>query len=72
PRGRSETRALAETETGADPGAGAPTGASATQRRGHPVGGAPPRYKRALPKEGSLVGLTEVAGAGFEPATFGL
>jgi hypothetical protein len=27
---------------------------------------------KALPKEGSLVVLTEVAGAGFEPATFGL
>jgi hypothetical protein len=28
--------------------------------------------KKALPKEGSLVVLTDIAGAGFEPATFGL
>ena len=28
--------------------------------------------QKALPKEGSLVVLREVAGAGFEPATFGL
>jgi hypothetical protein len=28
--------------------------------------------KKALPKEGSRVLLKEVAGAGFEPATFGL
>ena len=28
--------------------------------------------QKALPKEGSLVLLAEVAGAGFEPATFGL
>ena len=28
--------------------------------------------KKALPKEGSLVVLRDIAGAGFEPATFGL
>ena len=28
--------------------------------------------KKALPKEGSLVVLTDIAGAGFERATFGL
>jgi hypothetical protein len=28
--------------------------------------------KKALPKEGSLVVLTDIAAAGFEPATFGL
>ncbi len=28
--------------------------------------------QKALPKEGSLVVVREVAGAGFEPATFGL
>jgi hypothetical protein len=28
--------------------------------------------KEALPKEGSLVVLRDIAGAGFEPATFGL
>jgi hypothetical protein len=28
--------------------------------------------QKALPKEGSLMVVTEVAGAGFEPATFGL
>ena len=28
--------------------------------------------KKALPKEGSLVLLKDIAGAGFEPATFGL
>jgi hypothetical protein len=28
--------------------------------------------KKALPKEGSSVLLREIAGAGFEPATFGL
>jgi hypothetical protein len=29
-------------------------------------------YKKALPKEGSLVLLRDIAGAGFEPTTFGL
>jgi hypothetical protein len=28
--------------------------------------------QKALPKEGSLVVVTDIAGAGFEPATFGL
>jgi hypothetical protein len=28
--------------------------------------------QKALPKEGSLVVLRDIAGAGFEPATFGL
>jgi hypothetical protein len=28
--------------------------------------------KKALPKEGSLVVVRDIAGAGFEPATFGL
>ena len=28
--------------------------------------------KKALPEEGSLVVLRDIAGAGFEPATFGL
>ena len=30
------------------------------------------KNKKALPKEGSLVVLRDIAGAGFEPATFGL
>jgi hypothetical protein len=28
--------------------------------------------QKTLPKEGSLVVVTDIAGAGFEPATFGL
>jgi len=28
--------------------------------------------QKALPKEGSLVVVRDIAGAGFEPATFGL
>ena len=32
----------------------------------------PPEKQKALPKEGSQVASEEIAGAGFEPATFGL